>query len=73
MVDAGSVEIVADADLQLLEPVKHVELGQRDAGDAVDGDRLPHQCRVEPAAAALAARHGAEFMAALAQNWPSRR
>jgi hypothetical protein len=32
-----AVEIVAGADLQLVEPVEHVELGQRDAGDARDG------------------------------------
>jgi hypothetical protein len=59
---------VAGADLERLEPVEHVELGQRDAVHARGLDAgLPHQCGVEPAAAALAARGGAEFMAPLAQ------
>ena len=58
---------VAGADLHRLEPVEHVELGQRDAGDAADRGRLAHQHRVEPAAAALAAGDGAELVAALAE------
>jgi hypothetical protein len=56
--------------LIVVEPVEHVELGQRDAGDARHGAGLAHQHRVEPAAAALAPGDGAEFMAALAQRWP---
>ena len=37
------------------------------AGDAADRDRLAHQHRVEPAAAALAAGDRAELVAALAE------
>ena len=58
---------VAGADVHRLEAVEHVEFGQRDAGDAADRDRLAHQHRVEPAAAAPAAGDGAELMAALAE------
>jgi hypothetical protein len=49
------------------EPVQHVELGQRDAVHARGHAGLAHQRRIEPAAAALAPRGGAEFMAPLAQ------
>src|SRR3546814_13065634 len=48
----------------------HVELGQRDAGDAQHGAALAHQHRVEPTAATLAPGHGAEFMPALAELLP---
>ena len=58
---------VTGADLHLVEPVEHVDLGQGDAGDPADRRRLAHQHRIEPAAAALAARDGAELMAAHAQ------
>src|SRR5690606_27692764 len=68
VVDILAVQLVADADLQFVETVEDVELGQRDAGNAVGGDRLAHRRRVEPAAAALAARDRAEFMALLAEE-----
>ncbi len=68
VVEALALDLVADADLQLLEPVQHVELGQGDAVDAADLGGLPDQGRVEPAAAPLAPRHGAELMPALAQR-----
>ena len=60
-------ELIAGADFDRVEPVQHVNLGERNAGDARHRDRLAHQHGVEPAAAALAARDGAEFMAALAE------
>ena len=47
--------------------VEHVELGQRQALDAAELDRLADQHGVEPAAAARAAGDGAELVAALAQ------
>ena len=59
---------IADADLDLLEPVEHVELGQGDAVDAGDLDRLAHHHRVEPAAAALAPGDDAELLALCAQR-----
>ena len=67
IVERLAVDPVAGADLHRLEAVEHVELGQRDAGDAADRDGLAHQHRVEPAAAALAAGDGAELVAALAE------
>jgi hypothetical protein len=67
MVERLAVEAVAGADFQLVEPVEHVELGQRDPGDSRDPAGLAHQRGVEPAAAALAPGHRAELMAALAE------
>src|SRR5438132_7175226 len=61
------VEFVADADLQFLEAVEHVELGEGDAGDAGYGHRLADQHRIEPAATALAPGDRAELMAARAK------
>ena len=67
IVELLPVDLVAGADLHRLEAVEHVELGQRDAGDAADRDRLAHEHGVEPAAAAAAAGDGAELVAALAE------
>ena len=50
------------------EAVEHVELGQRDAVDAVDLHRLADQHGIEPAAAARPAGDGAELAAALAEQ-----
>ena len=66
MVDLAPVELVADADLDLLEAVENVELGERDAVDAARLDRLAHKNRIEPAAAALASGDDAELAALLA-------
>ena len=67
VVGLGSVgQQVAHADGNLGEGREHVELGQRERGDAVDPDREAERRQVEPAAAALAARHGAELAAELA-------
>ncbi len=57
-------------DLQRLQPVQHVQLGQRQALDPADLHRLAHQRRIEPAAAPRPPRDRAEFMAALAQQPP---
>src|SRR6185312_5095952 len=59
--------LVAGADLDLVEPVEHVELGQRDAVNPADAAGLAHQHRVEPAAAPRPAGDGAELAAALAE------
>src|SRR5690242_14377695 len=69
MVERLAVDRVAGADLQLLEAVEDVELGEGDAIDAGDLDRLAHERRVEPAAAAAAAGDGAELAAALADQF----
>src|SRR5471032_3179228 len=65
--DALAVELVGDADLDLLLAVEHVELGQRNAVDAVQLHRLAHHHRIEPAAAPRPAGVGAELLAAIAQ------
>ena len=48
-------------------PGEHVELGERDAGQAVQTAGLAHQHRVEPAAAPRAPGGRAELVAGLAQ------
>src|SRR5262249_54894571 len=58
---------VGGADLDLVEAVEDVELGEGDPGNAGDLDRLPHHDGVEPAAATLAPGDDAELAAALAQ------
>ena len=59
-------------DLDLVEPVKHVELGQRDAVDTAGDHGLAHQHRVEPAAAPRPSGHRAELAAALAHLVPGK-
>ena len=67
VVGLGAVgQPVADADGDLGERREHVELRQRERGDAVDADREAQRDEVEPAAAALAAGDGAELAAELA-------
>ena len=61
MVEGLATQPVAGADPDFLEAVEHVQFGERDAGDARHRHRLAHQHRIEPAAAALAPRHRAEF------------
>ena len=68
IVDFAAVQLIADADLDLVEAVENVELGERDAVDAAGAHGLAHQHGVEPAAAARAAGDGAEFVAALAER-----
>src|ERR1700704_1096995 len=63
-----AVQPITDADLDAVEAVENVELGQRQAVDAAGADSLPHQHRVEPAAAALASGVDAEFLAATADQ-----
>src|ERR1700730_2720180 len=58
---------IGGANLDLGEGVEHVELGERDAGDAAYLHRLAHHDRVEPAAAPFAPSDDAELAAALAQ------
>src|SRR5690606_18767142 len=58
--------LVGDADLQLLHAVEHVELGDAQAGDAVDGHGALEGDDVHPAAAARAAGGGAVLGAAVA-------
>src|SRR5467141_2954346 len=66
MVDFLAVQGVAGADLDRIEAIENVELGQRQPVDAAGPHGLAHQHRVEPADAPLAAGIGAELAAALA-------
>src|SRR5690606_29865441 len=68
VIDFLAVQLVADADLQFFETVEDIELGQRYAGDSVRRDGLAHKSSVEPSAATLAARDGAELTPLLAQQ-----
>ena len=54
------------ADLDLVEAVEDVELGERNPVDAGSPDALSHQNGVEPTAPARPPRTVAEFIAALA-------
>src|SRR5690606_28985260 len=58
--------LVGDADLELFHAVEHVELGDAQAGDAVDGHGALERDDVHPAAAARAAGGGAVLGAAVA-------
>src|SRR5258705_5811769 len=66
MVDFLAVQGIAGADLDRIEAIENVELGQRQPVDAAGPHRLAHQHGVEPAAAPLAPGIGAELAAALA-------
>src|SRR5690606_27254587 len=61
---------VGDAHLQRVHAVEHVELGDAQAADAVDGDGALERDDVDPAAAARAAGGGAVFLAAVADALP---
>ena len=58
--------LVADANLERLDLVEHVEFGERYSVDAGDLDRLAHHHRIEPATAPLTTCNRAELPAALA-------
>ena len=68
LVEALAVDVVGDADGDALEPGQHVELRHDEVGDAVDARRVAGDGGVVPAAAAGAARGGAELEAGLAQE-----
>ena len=51
-----------------VEPVEHVELGERELGEAVDAHRLAQHHAVEPAGAAATAGDGAELPADVDQR-----
>ena len=68
IIDLAPIQSISDADLDLIETVQDVELGQRQALDAARSHRLAHQNRVEPAAASRPAGHDAEFLATLAER-----
>ena len=62
-----AIQMIADADLEFLHAVQHIQLGQRNAGDAVNLDGLAHQHGIKPATTPRPAGGGAELVAAFAQ------
>src|SRR6185437_8622081 len=66
-----AVQGVAGADLDLVEAIENIELGQREAIDAAGADGLTHQHGVEPADSPLASRVDAEFPATPADLFPN--
>src|SRR6476659_1069842 len=66
MIDFLAVQPVADADLDAVETIEDIQLGQRQTMDAAGPHRLAHQHRIEPAAAPLASGVDTEFLAATA-------
>src|ERR1700738_2212884 len=59
--DALAIEMIADADLDLLETVKNIELRQGNTVYPRGFYRLAHEHRVEPAATPAPPRVGSEF------------
>lgn len=57
----GAVDLVAGADFQLLVFVEAVDVGDGEAGDAIDHAGEAEEDGIEPAAATGAAGGGAEF------------
>lgn len=63
-IETGAVgEDVSDADLDLVEVVQDIELGQIEGGVVVDGGGVAAEDEIEPAAATAAAGGDAEFLA----------
>ena len=67
-VEALAVELVADADLDLLKPVEHVELREGYPVDTRHLADLAHEHGIEPAAAPFSPGHRAELVAARADQ-----
>ena len=67
-IDPAAVKPITGANPDFPKTVQNVELGQRNSGDPVCGDRLADRNGVKPAAPALSAGNRAEFMAAFAEK-----
>src|SRR5690554_2044932 len=65
-----AVKVITDTDFQLVKPVKHIKLGERNPGNTRHGKRLTHQHRIKPAAATLTPGDSAKLMATLTQTLP---
>ncbi|RMV57311.1 hypothetical protein ALP09_04765 [Pseudomonas amygdali pv. lachrymans] len=66
--DRAFFVLVADADVDGLKTVKHVQLGQAQARDAVDFDGATQDDGIEPAATTSATGGSAELVATLGQE-----
>ena len=67
MLDALAIEFVGNTHLDLVELIEHVELGDRQAIEAVHLHRITANHTVKPAATAAPARGGAVFTAPVAE------
>src|SRR6185436_1339857 len=72
IVDFTAIQPVAHANLDLVEAIEDVELGEREAVNPTSQHSLPHEHGVEPAAAAGAPGHGAELAAPLSERFADR-
>src|SRR5205807_2635168 len=70
IIDFTLVEAVTYANLDLIETVEDVELGQCQAVDAAGAHGLANQHGVEPPAAPAPARDGAELATAITEQLP---
>ena len=70
VVEQFAVESVAGADLDRVEPVEDVELGQRELAEAVEADRLAQHHAVEPAGPAATTGDGAVLPADVDEAFP---
>src|SRR5665648_791226 len=68
LVEDLAAGLVPRTDLQGRQAREHVELGERQVGDTAEAHGVPERHQVEPAAAALAPRGGAELVAYLAHG-----
>ena len=71
--DPLAVDLVGDAQEDLVDPGQDVDLVEHDAADAVDGDGVAQRHRVEPADPARPPGHRPELVAALGDPGPDRR
>src|SRR4029079_5258829 len=63
IVDFTAIQPIADANLDLVETIEDVELGERKAVNSAGQHSLPHKHGVEPAAAAGGPGHAADLTA----------
>src|SRR5574343_1089560 len=56
-------QFITGADLDFLQTIKHIQLGNTQAGQAIDTRRATQQGRIKPATTALTSRYGTEFLA----------
>src|SRR5262249_9876287 len=68
VIDQLAGQLIVRADFDFIEPVEHVEFGERKTIDAGDGASLAHHHRIEPAAAPRTTGIDAELMANAAQG-----
>src|SRR5262249_7759137 len=68
IINLSPIQPISDTNLDLVETIEDIELGQRQTLNAAGAYRLPYQNRVEPTAASWSAGNDAEFLAAFAKR-----